>query len=144
MEVKFVDNIRIVRKLLNKKQIEIANAVGKQTYAVSSWENGRTSPEFNSLVLLADYFGVPFDFLIMADLSSMEPINVLQMLIYYQKHYPNIYDCLPIKVDKNADFKTLEQELLMLHHQRILKKLQSEGEEKLRQKPKVSKTKETT
>lgn len=59
--------MNIIKELRRKKgitQSELANFCGIHQTAVSQWENGRTLPDKQSLIMLSDLFGVSVDMLI--------------------------------------------------------------------------------
>lgn len=58
------NRLRILRKKHGYKQTEIAAMLGVLNSAVSKWECGRTLPDADALVFLADLYGVSVDYLV--------------------------------------------------------------------------------
>lgn len=63
MNVKFAENLKVLRKERNLSQGKLAEAVGVTQQCVSEWERGRIEPTLSYLWRLSDIFGVSIDVL---------------------------------------------------------------------------------
>ena len=61
-------NIKYLRKLNNKKQIELADIFNKSITTISYWESGDREPTAVDLGNIADYFGITVNELLFKDL----------------------------------------------------------------------------
>lgn len=59
-----MNNIKLLRVKNGLKQEELGNIVHVTQTAVSQWEKGRKSPDKETAIALADFFGVSLDFLL--------------------------------------------------------------------------------
>lgn len=84
-------NIRYLRTLNGKTQEEIANICNKKNTAISNWEQGIREPEAIDLSILANFFNVSVDDLMLKDLRIANNKN---------------YDELELLFDKNKDILT--------------------------------------
>ena len=59
-----MENLKFLRKRMNVTQDEVAEAIHipKPTYA--HYESGRSQPDFDTLLAIADYFDVSVDYLL--------------------------------------------------------------------------------
>ena len=62
--MQFASNIKKLREERKLSQKDIAEYLGITRQAVNSYECGRREPDYNTLVSLADFFGVTVDFLL--------------------------------------------------------------------------------
>lgn len=60
----FGDRIKKLRDDNNVSQFELSEFLGISQQALSKWENGKTQPDNDSLVKLANYFNVSTDYLL--------------------------------------------------------------------------------
>lgn len=60
------------RERLGLSQEEVAHSIYVSRQTMSSWENGKTYPDVQSLLLLSDLFGVSIDDLVKGDVVSMK------------------------------------------------------------------------
>lgn len=67
------EKIRELRRKSGLSQEELADKLNVSRQAVSKWETGATVPTTETLVELADYFGVSLDFLLRDDYSPELP-----------------------------------------------------------------------
>lgn len=58
------ENLKILRKLRNLNQSEVADKIGVQYYTLGKWEQGRAEPSTEDLSKLADFFEVSIDYLV--------------------------------------------------------------------------------
>ncbi|WP_270743357.1 helix-turn-helix domain-containing protein [Streptococcus infantarius] len=61
-----------LRKEKNISQEEIAEKLYVSRQTISNWERGKTYPDINSLLLMANYFDVSLDHLIKGDVDTMK------------------------------------------------------------------------
>lgn len=59
-----MNNIRILRKQRKISMKELGRIVGVAESTISLYETGKREPDFKTLQILADYFGVSVDYLI--------------------------------------------------------------------------------
>lgn len=59
------------RERLGLSQEDVAHAIYISRQTISSWENGKTYPDVQSLLLLSNLFGVSIDDLVKGDVVSM-------------------------------------------------------------------------
>jgi len=64
-------NLRYLRKQSSKTQSEIAALIKKGQTTVGNWENGISEPNLEELLIISNYFDIPLDTLLKADLSEM-------------------------------------------------------------------------
>ncbi len=64
------EKIRELRRAKGLSQEELADKLNVSRQAVSKWETGAAVPTTETLVELADYFGVSLDFLLRGDLRT--------------------------------------------------------------------------
>lgn len=62
------------RERLGLSQEAVAQAIYVSRQTMSSWENGKTYPDVQSLLLLNDLFGVSIDELVKGDVVSMKEV----------------------------------------------------------------------
>ena len=62
--VKFSKRLRELRLERKLSQQELAVALKTNQRTVSSWETGYRQPDYETLVQIADYFGVSTDYLL--------------------------------------------------------------------------------
>jgi transcriptional regulator with XRE-family HTH domain len=60
----FIKRFKEERLRLGLNQVEIAKIFNVSKQTVSNWENGKRSPDTETLIKLADMFGVSVDYLI--------------------------------------------------------------------------------
>lgn len=60
------------RERIGMSQEDVAHAIYVSRQIISSWENGKTYPDVQSLLLLSQLFGVSIDALVKGDVVSME------------------------------------------------------------------------
>lgn len=116
MNVYFSLNLSYLRKSKDLNQSQIADILNVKHGAISAWENGRSYPQFLTLIEICNYFSISLDQLVFKDLekegisppnqfnddSSFEPNKSLktsyerkleQMII---KHCPDLADRLDL------------------------------------------------
>lgn len=69
-----MNNINVVIKYLRARsgltQVELAKALGLSRSRLNNYESGLREPDFDTVALFADYFGVTFDYLFGRDSSD--------------------------------------------------------------------------
>lgn len=60
------------RKELNISQEELAEIIHVSRPTISNWENGKSYPDLQSLLLLSDYFKISLDELVKGDVVNMK------------------------------------------------------------------------
>lgn len=60
------------RERLGLSQEDVAHAIFVSRQTMSSWENGKTYPDVQSLLLLSDLFGISIDELVKGDVVEMQ------------------------------------------------------------------------
>lgn len=67
-EIYFSSNLRFLR-ILNKKTLDdIAKYLNKTNSTISKWESGTREPYLEDICLIAEYFNIPVDEIILKDL----------------------------------------------------------------------------
>ena len=59
-----MNRIRAMREDLDLRQIDVSYATGIDQKTLSNYETGKTKPDIEALIRLADYFGVSIDYLV--------------------------------------------------------------------------------
>ena len=81
----FKDSLKKLRVRNNLSQTELAEKLNVKQYVISSWEIGRSEPSINQLIILADIFKVPTDYLLDKDViivsSEVEFNNVTTQMV---------------------------------------------------------------
>lgn len=78
--------IRALREDRDLRQIDIANATGIDQKTLSNYETGKTLPDAEGLIRLADFFGVSIDYLVgRADINLYSDDNIRKELIKIKK-----------------------------------------------------------
>lgn len=71
-KLSFAERLSLLRKISNKKQIEIAQEIGCSDKTLSKWENGETEPSMSELSKLSTIYNVSLDFLMLGKVVSKE------------------------------------------------------------------------
>ena len=59
-----MNRIRDLREDRDMRQIDLANAVGIDQRTISNYETGKSNPDSDALIKLADFFNVSIDYLV--------------------------------------------------------------------------------
>lgn len=59
-----MNRIKDLREDRDMRQIDLANATGIDQRTISNYENGKSKPDSDALIRLADFFGVSIDYLV--------------------------------------------------------------------------------
>jgi len=73
--MEFEDKIKSLRKEKNWTQKELAEKLNVSDKTISSWETGRTYPDIDSLIQLADLFDFTLDELIRGDKKMIKNLD---------------------------------------------------------------------
>lgn len=57
----FKENLKLLRKMRNVSQTDLANSLGVSLKTVSHWETGYSEPSIEQILLIAEYFSVTTD-----------------------------------------------------------------------------------
>lgn len=112
-----MENLRKIRKErdLTMKEVGIAIGVGEST--ISQYETGKRQPDQQTLLKLADYFGVSVDYLLGREMEE----NASPLL-----HIPEEYKNLPIAFYEGAKDLTQEDIDDVVKFMEFLKKKKSD------------------
>lgn len=95
------EQLKAYRQKVPLSQEELANRVYVSRQTISNWENNKTYPDVNSLVLLSEVFQVSLDQLIKGDIDAMKEV-IRKEEIDKMKRYGAIYTVLLIAVAVSA------------------------------------------
>ena len=73
--IKMKDKIKTLRKSLGYSQEELAKTINVHQTAVSQWEQGRTTPDIETIKKLASLFNVSVDYLLGRSNAPANPID---------------------------------------------------------------------
>ncbi len=77
----FGDKLRELRKEKNIPQEELANLFGVNKSTISAWEVNKAQPSYETLIKLANYFGVTPNYLLGFDDNDLEKIEKLKIAL---------------------------------------------------------------
>ncbi len=69
--MKLSDRILELRRLKGISQEELADKLGVSRQAVSKWESEQSTPDIDKIILMSEYFGTTYDYL----LKGIEPVS---------------------------------------------------------------------
>lgn len=69
----FRERVKELREDMALSQSMLGRKIGVKQSAVGMWESGRSMPEINTLIALADYFNVSVDYLLGRDEPAPAP-----------------------------------------------------------------------
>ena len=95
------EQLKAYRQKVPLSQEKLANRVYVSRQTISNWENNKTYPDVNSLVLLSEVFQVSLDQLIKGDIDAMKEV-IRKEEIDKMKRYGAIYTALLIAVAVSA------------------------------------------
>lgn len=143
MDIIISENIRKLRKERSMTQEQLAEILGVTVGAVYKWENGRSMPELNMLIDMADLFGISIDALLgykvrnnnrehtierlKACMHNRDDANEVSEAERALKKYPNdfeiVYQCaqlFDVKGTENGEKKYLQKALELFQHAILL------------------------
>jgi transcriptional regulator with XRE-family HTH domain len=77
----FAENLKKLRKRANLSQFELAQQLGVNQYNISFWEIGRSEPNIEQIIKIAEILNVPTDYLLGRDViltSSTEEFQIVE------------------------------------------------------------------
>ncbi|MDB6253027.1 helix-turn-helix transcriptional regulator [Lactobacillus amylovorus] len=96
-----------LRKLKNKKQVDLAKKLHVSQQTVGAWEVGRAVPSIDTLIAMADYFDITINDLLGKPKSISTSVDLSQMIDnaeLYNKHLLTNRDKRLIKLYLEALF----------------------------------------
>lgn len=94
-EMELGKQIKMHRQEAHLSQEELANRVYVSRQTISNWENDKSYPDVNSLVLLSEIFQISLDRLIKGDIEVMKDV-IQKEEIEKMKRYGNIFSIMLI------------------------------------------------
>ena len=94
-EMELGKQIKMHRQEAELSQEELANRVYVSRQTISNWENDKSYPDVNSLVLLSEIFQISLDKLIKGDIDIMKSV-IQKEEIEKMNHYGKIYTIMLI------------------------------------------------
>lgn len=86
-----MNRIRAMREDLDLRQIDVSYATGIDQKTLSNYETGKTKPDSEALIRLADYFGVSIDYLVgRTEEDIISDRDIVRELTYIQQRLENI------------------------------------------------------
>lgn len=70
MKTELKDRLRELRKARGYSQQDIARELNISRQAISKWENGKSYPDLDNLILLSTFYDVPLDHFFVAKLEK--------------------------------------------------------------------------
>ena len=88
-----MENLKIARKDAGFTQVEIAKKINVSQQCYSDYENGKTDPDINTLVMIADILQVSIDYLVgrSDDLGAILTPPPSQPLSDREKHILDLF-----------------------------------------------------
>jgi transcriptional regulator with XRE-family HTH domain len=93
-------NLKYLREKKGMSQDELGEELGVIKQTISSWENSKANPSIETIVKLAEYFGVSLDELVLKDLTPPKPMQVKNL-----KYLRTKYDMTQEDMAKLLGFK---------------------------------------
>ena len=109
----------IFAKLLKEKGVtpyQVSKATGVAQSSLSDWKNGRSKPNYEKMLAIADYFGVSVDYLLGNEPKEKTPAEA-----------DVTFDDFTYAMYGEAKELTDEDKNMLLEMARMLKKRQQEG-----------------
>ena len=86
-----MNRLRALREDKDLRQIDVSNATGIDQKTLSNYETGKTLPNSDALILLADFFNVSIDYLLGRSTHDyVQPQNVIRQIEKIQKDLNNV------------------------------------------------------
>ncbi len=73
------EKLKNLRKKKKLSQTEMAKILNVHQTAVSQWEKGRTTPDMQTLIKIADYFNVSIDYLLGQEKNTIDTEETLTL-----------------------------------------------------------------
>ena len=74
----FGKKLKFLRENKNMLQKELASILNTTSQTISGWEIGRTNPDYDTLVKIANFFNVSTDYLLCNEVNAIKFKNKLQ------------------------------------------------------------------
>ena len=87
--------IKFYRNQISMSQEELADRIFVSRQTISNWENDKSYPDINSLVLLCEVFQISLDVLVKGDIHKMKEV-IQKEDVMRMKHYETMYTILLI------------------------------------------------
>lgn len=85
------NRIKSLREDRDLRQIDVAQRTGIDQRTLSNYETGKTKPDSDAIVILADFFGVSCDYLLgVTDTDFNTPVEIIKELKDIQSRLNNI------------------------------------------------------
>lgn len=79
-------NLKYLREQKGLNQADLAKVLGVKQPTVGNWEVGKREPELSVLALIAAYFGVTLDDMVLKDLRPPIPLYISNVKYLRKKH----------------------------------------------------------
>ena len=100
-DMKLGKQIKTYRQNAKFSQEELANRIYVSRQTISNWENDKSYPDMNSLVLLSEIFKTSIDNLIRGDIDIMKEVIKKEEIAKFN-HYGRIYSIMLIATAVSA------------------------------------------
>jgi transcriptional regulator with XRE-family HTH domain len=107
-------NLKKIRVAKGLAQKEVAAHIGVTQTAVSDWERGEREPDFETLVKLADFFGVTVDNILGRDNTPTQPITDDEALEYLDELHKRPEMKTLFQVSKKATKNDIETAIMLI------------------------------
>lgn len=92
-----MNRIRALREDLDLRQIDVSRATGIDQKTLSNYETGKTQPDMDTLIRLADFFHVSLDYLVgRVDISIQNNKDIVSEIEHIQDELDKI-KCILLK-----------------------------------------------
>ena len=81
----FRTNLTYLRKTFGVNQEQIGKKVHKKRSAISNWEAGLSEPDIDELIILAEYFGVRLDILVLVNMPREKLLVEEDIRAFHEK-----------------------------------------------------------
>ncbi len=112
------DTLIELRKEKGIKQRDLAKELGFSNNMVCEWEKGRSNPNIETLIKLADYFAVSIDYLV-GRADELNNVNVITNGAALSKDEKTLLDCF----DKLGPF---ERDAILIQIKALARKSESQ------------------
>lgn len=110
-------NLAALRKQKGISQAELGAAIGVARSTICQYEKGNRNPDRETLIKIADYFGVPIDYLLRLDLDEKIPDEY-----FFSPEEQELLDLfMTVPDDKKWDIvKTMRREIKKMELKQLL------------------------
>lgn len=102
-------NLKYLRERKGLSQREFSADLGLSRATVGNWETGERKPDIETIIRLAEYFGVSLDDLVLRDLKPPLPVYADNILFLRKKHdcsQGDLADLLKVKQSTISLYET--------------------------------------